>query len=602
MKNLYALAFIFFLAAWSLQAQPTCEDPVVVLDDDAENYASGDVTMQSPDWTVWPGGDATGAIVTDEENNGGANSFKIDGSISTTDALLLLGDQTSGHYILQWDMKVDSGRQAYFSLLHELPTEASVSWAFEVDFLEGGEGVLYLYDGSDEITFGYPADDWFTVRILIDFENDEARLLIGENTVDAWQFSTSSGGTEVLQMNSINFWPADESYLFYVDNILLSEIPAAEEGQYCYTAVELTEPGFNQVPELACYGAGYDLGGGAVGFAGYWYTYTPSQNGVLTMASCGGGVDTRGWIFSGECHDLKTVGVNDDRCEIETGGSDWASYREAYVTAGTTYFIMWDDTWESATFAFELGFTPTEEPAEGKFCQSAREIGPGDYTILEITGEAAVAGPFINNTVSSTTAYTQSEWYAFTPDVDGYMGIFSCELAASDTYFFVYTGDCSSFESLELVALNDDGCADEEGNVMQMASLDSIPVTAGTKYYIEWIDRRIEQAEPPQDELFGWTLTFDPLVDVTEAELDAGVQVFPNPAGELLNVRYEFDETADVLNIQLMDVLGQSLRHIRLNSAMAGTEQMSLHGLPAGMYLLRLSADGAVVTKPVVVR
>ncbi|MCO6477562.1 MAG: T9SS type A sorting domain-containing protein [Phaeodactylibacter sp.] len=600
MKNLYALFSILFLAAWGLHAQPTCEDPEVVLEDDAENYASGDVSMQSPNWTVWPGGSATGAIVTDEESNGGTNSFKIDGSTGTTDALLLLGDQTSGHYILQWDMLVDSARQGYFNLQHEMPTASSGAWAFEAYFTEGGVGRLELYDGSDDVAFSYPENDWFTVRLLLDLDNDEARLLVGEVTVDAWQFST--GSTSLLQMNSINFWPADESYLFYVDNILLSEIPAPEEGQYCYTAVELTEPGFYEVPELTCYGAGYDLGGGAVGFAGYWFAYTPSQNGVLSIASCGGGVDTRGWIFSGECHDLRTVGINDDRCEIVTGGSDWASYREAYATAGTTYYIMWDDTWESDAFAFELGFTPTEEPAEGKFCQSAQVIGPGDYTILEITGEAAVAGPFINNTVSSTTAYTQSEWYAFTPDIDGYMGIFSCELAASDTYFFVYTGDCSSFETLELVALNDNGCADEEGNVMQMASLDSIAVTAGTTYYIEWIDRRIEQADPPQDELFGWTLTFDPILDVTEAELDAGVQVFPNPAGEQLNIRFEFDETVDVLNIELLDVLGQSLRRLRLNSAMAGAEQMSLHGLPAGMYLLRLSADGAMVTKPVVVR
>lgn len=598
MKNTYALFSILFLAIWSLRAQPSCENPEVVLEDDAENYASGDVTMQSPNWAAWPGG-ATGALVTDEQANGGTNSFKIDGSVGTTDALFLLGDQTSGHYILQWDMLVPDSNQAYFNLQHEMPTASAGFWAFEVLFGEGGAGLLQLFDGSEDVAFTYPVADWFRIRLLLDLDNDEARLLVGEVAVDAWQFST--GDTPGLQMNSINFYPDDETFLFYIDNINLSEIPAAEEGRYCYTAVEIPAPDFYQVPKLECYGAGYDLDGAAAGFAGYWFSYTPTENGVLSFASCGSGntTDTRGWIFSGDCHELKTVGVNDDRCD-RGDGRDYSSYREAYVTAGTTYYIMWDDVWSDATFAFELAFTATEEPEPGNFCQSALEIGPGDYNILDINGEAAVGGPYINNTTASITSYTQSEWYAFTPESDGYMGISSCELASSDTYFFVYTGDCSSFETLERVAENDDGCVDGDGNLTIFAGLDSIPVTAGTTYYIEWIDRRIEQAG--QEEIYGWSLSFDPLTSVTETELEAGLQIFPNPAGELLNVRYEFDETVETLKVQLLNVLGESMRASRLNGVKAGTLEMNLHGLPAGMYMLRLSAGGAVATRPVVVR
>lgn len=598
MKNCYALSLIFLLAIWSLPAQPTCENPEVQLEDDFENYASGDITMQSPNWTVWPGGDATGAIVTDEQANGGLNSIRIDGSVTTTDALFLLGDQTAGHYILRWDMLVPEGKRAYFNLQHQMPTESSGSWAFEVFFNEGGAGNLILFDGSDDLAFEYPVGDWFAVYMLFDLDNDEARLVVDELTVAAWQFST--GSTPGLQMNSINFYPDDETFLFYIDNIDLSEIPAAEEGQYCYTAVELTAPGFYEAPQLACFGAGYDLDGAAAGFAGYWFSYTPTENGILSFASCGSGntTDTRGWIFSGDCHGLKTVGVNDDRCD-RGDGRDYSSYREAYVTAGTTYYILWDDVWDDSAVPFELAFS-TDEPAPGKFCQSAIEVTPGDYTVVEITGEAAVGGPYINNTSASITSYTQSEWYVFTPEVDGYMGISSCELAVSDTYFFVYTGDCSSFETLERVAENDDGCDDGAGNLQVMARLDSIPVTAGTAYYIEWIDRRIEQAG--DGELFGWTLSFDPLLAVSEAELDAGVKLFPNPAGELLNIRYEFDETVEVLNIQLVDALGRNLRNARLNNIQAGTQEFRLDGLPAGLYMVRLAADGAVVTRLVMVR
>ncbi|MCB0597473.1 MAG: T9SS type A sorting domain-containing protein [Lewinellaceae bacterium] len=591
MKNIYALFSFLFLVIWSLRAQPTCADPELVLEDDIENYASGDVTLQSPNWEAWPGGDAGGGIVTSDQASGGANSIRIDGTSGTTDALFLLGDQTSGHYILQWDMLVDSGRQAYFSLLHEFPSEASVNWGFDAYLTEGGIGRLELYDGSDDVAFSYTVGDWFTVRLLLDLDNDEARLLVGENTVDAWQFST--GSTDLLQMNSIEFWTADDSYLFYIDNLKLSEIPAPEEGQYCYTAVELTAPDFYQVPELSCYGAGYDLTGSAGAFAGYWFSYTPPEDGILSIASCGSGLDTdtRGWIFSGECHDLKTVGVNDDQCD-RGDGKDYSSYREAVVTGGTTYYVMWDDVWEPTSFAFELGFNPGAVPEPGKFCQSAIAIVPGQYDVLEMTGNAAVAGPTINNTTTSATNYSQSEWYAFTPTVDGFITISSCELSGSDTHVFVYTGDCSSFEGLTLEGQDRSSCPQNTGSL-----LENLPVTAGTTYYIEWIDRWTDGAE-----LFGWDLIFQEALAVSEAELDAGLSVFPNPAGEQLNVRYAFDETVEVLNVQLIDALGRGLRHSSLNGVQSGTLEMTLHNLPAGLYMLRVSADGAVVARPVVVR
>ena len=88
---------------------------------------------------------------------------------------------------------------------------------------------------------------------------------------------------------------------------------------------------------------------------------------------------------------------------------------------------------------------------------------------------------------------------------------------------------------------------------------------------------------------------------VTEAELDASLRVFPNPASDLLHVRYEFEEAVDVLDIQLVDALGRSLRNSRLSSAQAGTLELNLQGLPAGMYLLRLSADGAMATRQIVI-
>ncbi len=705
MKNYYTLLALFFIAAWSLQAQPTCEDPDVLINDDIESYAAGDVSMQAAHWGVWPGA-TIGGIVTDEFAFASLQSIKVDGNESGQDVLLLLDEKTSGHYLLQFRLYVPSGKNAYFNLQHEMPTASAGFWGFDAFFDDGGLGTLDLF--GEETTFTFPHDAWFKVHILVDIDADHARLIVNQYTIDSWAFSNgiTNGGASFPsnKLSALNFYPLDEDYLFYIDNVQYWEIPPAGLRQYCYTATELPGPGFYGVAAMSCFGAGYDLSGTDGAFAGRWYYYTPTEDGILSISSCGGGVDTRGWIFSGDCLNLKTVGVNDDQCELIAGSTDnWASYREAVVTAGTTYYIMWDDLWEAGAFTFELGFTTTP-PEPGEFCESAIPVGPGEYEILEITGNACVGGPNINNTVSSTTSYAQAKWYAFTPTVDGYMTISSCDFAASDTYVLVYTGDCSSFEDLTLVARNDDGCPQFPGS--NASRLDSVVVAAGTTYFIEWIDRF-------DDEPFIWELSFDPAqaastvkfsvnmaletvdpagvfiagsfsnfnnlpmsdangdgvyeaelllnnntqytykfkngpegwenvdtsigdncttgdfgdrfvdvgetalaldevcfgfcvscnaVDVTEADLTAAVDLFPNPTSGLINLRYSFETAVTQLDIRLIDALGRQSKHLRLNHVQEGTQEISLEGLPTGAYLLQLIADGASISRTIVVR
>jgi hypothetical protein len=145
---------------------------------------------------------------------------------------------------------------------------------------------------------------------------------------------------------------------------------------------------------------------------------------------------------------------------------------------------MWDNVWDNAGFDFELTYN-TSELVVGDFCESALDIQPGSYDILEFTGNAAMAGPIIDNTSQgrSPTPYAMSEWYQYTPGADGLMTITSCEGSASDNRVWVYTGECGTLSSLTQVATNDDGC--DEGFASMIMDF---PITAGTTYYIEWDD------------------------------------------------------------------------------------------------------------------
>jgi len=590
MKKRYTFVLLLGLFSSALNAQVTCDEPGVLLMDDLSAYATGDITFQSEDWDTWPGATA-GAEVSTEQANTGDNSIKIDGNIDGQDALLLLGGQESGHYVLSWSMFVYDSTSAYFNLQHEAPTDTDGFWAFDVLF-EGGTGTLEKYDGSDDASFSYPSGTWFPVYLFIDIDSDYARLVVNERTVDTWPFS--SGSMESSQMHSINFYPQTTGHSYFIDDISLLEIPAAEAGQYCYTAETLEEPGFYEVPGLNCYGGSYDQGGNGSGFRAYWYVYTPATDGVMSVASCGGGEDTRLWIFKGaDCENLGIVGVNDDRCDTGNG-NDYASYREAVVTAGDTYFIMFDDAWSTEGFGFELALVE-EAPAEGQFCESAEDIEPGEYEIATIDGESAVAGPDINNTSGSTTNYAQSKWYQFTPDSDGYMSISACDFAVSDTHFFVYTGDCSTFEGLSLVAQNDNGC----GEGLLTSSLDSIEVFAGETYYIEWIDRWMDG---PTDEIYIWELGFDSFVSVRQDDaLKQSFTVFPNPASDVLNIRLEPGQTTERVQVTLLNMLGQPL--VERQSGKGETLfQLPVQGLPSGTYQVRILMGNRQATQTIFIQ
>jgi hypothetical protein len=255
---------------------------------------------------------------------------------------------------------------------------------------------------------------------------------------------------------------------------------------------------------------------------------------------------------------------------------------------------MFDDAWDNGEFGFELALVE-EAPAEGQFCESAQDIEPGEYEVGTINGESAVAGPNINNTTSSTTNYAQSKWYQFTPDSDGYMSISACDLAVSDTHFFVYTGDCSTFEGLSLVAQNDNGC----GEGLLTSSLDSIEVVAGETYYIEWIDRWMDG---PTDEIYIWELGFDSFVSVRQDDaLKQSFTVFPNPASDVLNIRLEPGQTTERVQVTLLNMLGQPL--VERQSGKGETLfQLPVQGLPSGTYQVRILMGNRQATQTIFIQ
>lgn len=95
-----------------------------------------------------------------------------------------------------------------------------------------------------------------------------------------------------------------------------------------------------------------------------WYSYTPAQNYVVTVSSdlvqniC---KDTNFSVYSGSCTALNCLVSDDNSGEIacNSGNTDSLLSKKSFsVTAGTTYYITWDNKGSADGFDFTLIETP----------------------------------------------------------------------------------------------------------------------------------------------------------------------------------------------------------------------------------------------------
>ncbi len=91
-----------------------------------------------------------------------------------------------------------------------------------------------------------------------------------------------------------------------------------------------------------------------------WYRYTPTANYNVTITSDivqnTPRIDTRFHLYTGTCGNLSCVGSDDD------SGSNFSSVTSFYATAGTNYYIAWDNRWNDSGFTFQIIQTAVSGP------------------------------------------------------------------------------------------------------------------------------------------------------------------------------------------------------------------------------------------------
>lgn len=268
----------------------------------------------------------------------------------------------------------------------------------------------------------------------------------------------------------------------YILIILLACTGLLAAQNNCATAVPLTTAGTfavgtidgTELPQVLCTLTNETT------TAAEWYAYTPTSNFTVTVSSdliensC---KDTRLRIYSGTCTALTCITSDDDSGTIncDATGLSYLSRASFNATAGTTYYIVWDNRWSATGFNFQI----TEIPVGYNPCSTATAIGPGTTVVNAIDQ---------NNITTACSSTTLSKWYSYTPTINANVTI-SSDLAVNickDTNFSIYTGNCLT--GLTCVTSDDNSgiIACNTGNTDSNLSTKSFEVTAGMTYYIVW--------------------------------------------------------------------------------------------------------------------
>ena len=235
MKQILFLALMVFGAMGTAKAD---DDYETLLSESFEDYTVGnhiasEATAASHNWwTTW-------------ENNPGTSEDGIIATYGTTtnkcgyftwgnDQVLLLGDQESGIYDVEFDILVPTGGSGYFNILHDFKGSNS-TWAMQV--------YLHIYhDGQNESswpdhgsvhagsnnTADLPCiyDEWMHLRLHVDIDNDLASFFYTlpnqeETRLCEWRWSLDSFGENTAgpKLAAIDFYPPNSSSVFYLDNI-----------------------------------------------------------------------------------------------------------------------------------------------------------------------------------------------------------------------------------------------------------------------------------------------------------------------------------------------------------------------------------------------
>ena len=581
---------LFYLDDFVLRPITPCPEGSIICDG-FEPYADGPVSDQSAFWAPWTSSPADDGIVTEEQAYEGCNSLKITDE-DPDDQLLLLGDRTEGNYLLEWWMYIPEGSAGYYNMQKfQDDPGATGGFAHQVEFFADGTATLDA-GAADVVTWDWTAGEWFQVQHFIDLDNDWLVYMI--NGEEIYSYPASWGTFEQSgekQIGSIDFF-GNTDVIQYLDNVLFQQLPSIP-GNLCGGAIDINDhlgggtgttlssgpydntnyttsgdPDFG----YECFGEPDGLGGAPTLERTIWYTFTGDGNTYFIEAlGCGTDTidfnDTQIAIYSGACDNLVAAACSEDGPNAASGF--FPAGLEFPTEDGTVYYMMVD------------GFGP-DFPADGEFCLEFTQLTQAnvDVTVsVDMTNEINWGGG-----VSGEGVFISGEFNgwanpgdAMTDQGNGIWEI-TLSLAPNDTIEYKFQNGTDGWENID----------ETQGGPCTLQDF-------GNRFVITETDPVL--IDPV---CFNKCVACN-VLDIDQAVLENGVSVFPNPAKDIVNVRFELPQATDNLHLRMVNALGQSVYATELGQIRAENVEVNVSELPAGAYMIQLIDGQTSVSRSVIV-
>ncbi|HOI88040.1 MAG TPA: T9SS type A sorting domain-containing protein, partial [Lentimicrobium sp.] len=87
---------------------------------------------------------------------------------------------------------------------------------------------------------------------------------------------------------------------------------------------------------------------------------------------------------------------------------------------------------------------------------------------------------------------------------------------------------------------------------------------------------------------------------IRENEKKSSVRIFPNPAGESVNIGLDRDPEGN-LDIQILDIQGRIVAEHTARSHAAGQATVDVAHLPEGIYLVKVTSSAGVFVRKLII-
>jgi hypothetical protein len=225
MKKTLLFLFIMLTGFFTLKAQ------LNLYTTDFESYTVGTrlAVQAGAPWTTWsnaPGG-TEDPFVSSTQAHSGTKSVNV---LNANDCVFQLNDKTTGRYLIEWYMYVESGKLGYFNFLSDFAAGNS-KWALQAFIIN--DSIFVDANGASTAIGIFTSNNWKKMQVIVDVDDDFATLYIDGLEITSYQWSKGAQGTDnSLKLDGINFYGWDNDATgtsgYYIDDLKVDSIAAPD--------------------------------------------------------------------------------------------------------------------------------------------------------------------------------------------------------------------------------------------------------------------------------------------------------------------------------------------------------------------------------------